>query len=202
MAPRQKVATPLNSVTVSGKTVYLTNKELLAEIIRSKEKKQMTDALAKMLMLLTTRISRKGNFVGYSYLDDMKGYALLLLVRTWASFDEQKYDNPFAFYTQCIKNSFVQYLKHEKKHRNVRDLALIRLGLNPSHSFMSSEVDFEDIQDFEYIQRIANELKKEEMQAEKPIERDDKGAEIISITVDVEYDELAGIDPEEDAVEQ
>lgn len=139
------------AVIIGGKTVYLNNRELLAEIKIAKEKGQLTDKLAMMLSLLCARYARKGNFVGYSYNDDMQSYAMLMLVKTWNSFNPDKGSNPFAFFTQCIKNSFRQYLNHEKKHRDIRDAELINQGLNPSFGYDSGIKDvnmFDDEQDY------------------------------------------------------
>ena len=140
------------AVIIGGKTVYLNNKELLIEIKVAKEQGRMTDKLAAMLQLLCARYARKGNFVNYSYNNDMQSYAMLMLVKTWNSFNPDKGSNPFAFFTQCIKNSFRQYLNHEKKHRDIRDAELINQGLNPSYGYESGQrsVDmFEDEQDFQ-----------------------------------------------------
>lgn len=114
---------------------YLNNKDLLIEIAESKKQNNMTKKLAHMLILLTARYASKGNFANYSYLDDMKSYALLMLCKTWTSFNPDKSKNPFAFFTQCIKNSFRQYLNIEKRHRNIRDQMLVDHGMTPSHRF-------------------------------------------------------------------
>ncbi len=47
--------------------------------------------------------------------------------------------NPFAFYTQCIKNSFIQFLKLEQYQRDVRDKILVKQGLSPSHGYIDRE---------------------------------------------------------------
>lgn len=128
---------------VKKRTKYLTNKELLAEVYASKKQKKMTNELAGMLMKLCAKYAQKPNFAGYPFIDDMQAYALYMLVRTWDSFDPKKsgarsgIPNPFAYYTQCIDNSFRQYLKQEKRQRNTRDELLIDIGLNPSHTYMS-----------------------------------------------------------------
>ena len=48
---------------------------------------------------------RNGNvyLTGNTYLDEMKGHALLQLSQVGLQFDESKSDNPFAFYTSCVK---------------------------------------------------------------------------------------------------
>jgi DNA-directed RNA polymerase specialized sigma24 family protein len=146
------------------KAVYLTNKELLAEVINAKTKGVMTDKLAGMLMMLTRKYAKKGNFVNYTYNEDMVSYALMMLVRTWNSFNPEKSNNPFAFYTQCIKNSFVQYLNQEKRQRNIRDMLLVDQGMNPSYGFGDGTSraggGVDDEEDFETTQRAAQEILK------------------------------------------
>jgi len=88
-----------------------------------------------MLQLLTLRYGKKGNFSGYTYNDDMQSYAMLMLVKTWNSFDPAKSSNPFAFFTQCIKNSFIQYLNYEKRQRDIRDEVLVDKGMSPSFGY-------------------------------------------------------------------
>lgn len=145
------------------KNIYLNNKSLLAEVMESKRKGKMTDKLAKMLMLLTSRYAKKGNFANYSYNEDMVGYAMLMLVKTWDSFDPNKSDNPFAFFTQCIKNSFIQYLNQEKRQRNIRDELLVDVGMSPSHTYTNEHSEdrvlAHDEEDFFQHQRDAQSLK-------------------------------------------
>lgn len=168
-----------NSITQNGTTIYLNNKELLAEVQRSKKNGQMSDMLARMLQLLCSKYAKKGNFVNYSYNEDMQAYAMMMLVRTWNSFDPDKSSNPFAFFTQCIKNSFIQYLKQEQKQRDVRDLLLIDQGLNPSYGFESGDKEpgIIDDQDFEHITRIAEQTSRYQY-VEAVIDRDESGREI------------------------
>lgn len=117
------------------KKKYLNNKDLLAEVILSKEQGQMTDKLARMLTMLTNNYGKRDNYANYTYIDDMKAYAMMMIVRTWFKFDENKSNNPFAFYTQCIKHSFIQYLNQEKRHRVLRDEILVKKGLTPSFNY-------------------------------------------------------------------
>lgn len=175
------VATAKNSITVAGKTRYLNNKELLAEVMRSKEMGQMSNELAMMLQLLCSRYAKKGNFINYSYNEDMQAYALMMLVRTWNSFDPEKSNNPFAFFTQCIKNSFIQFLNQEKRQRDVRDVMLIDQGMNPSYGFddgtTRAGAAFEDEQNIE-IDNYAIDLIAPQPVEEAPIERDECGEEL------------------------
>jgi len=129
---KKKTSTPTKK---ARKKNYLNNKDLLAEVINSKEKGEMSHRLAHMLQTLCARYGRRGNFANYTYNEDMQAYAMYMLVRTWNSFNPEKSNNPFAFFTQCIKNSFIQYLNSEKRHRNIRDGLMVDKGLNPSYTY-------------------------------------------------------------------
>ena len=95
----------------------------------------MSDKLARMLQMLCARYGRRGQFANYTYNEDMQAYAMMMLVRTWNSFNPEKSKNPFAFFTQCVKNSFIQYLNSEKRHRTIRDELMVDRGLNPSYTY-------------------------------------------------------------------
>jgi len=120
---------------------YIDKKELLAEVVASKEQGAMSDRLAAMLQLLTEKYSMSPQYIRYSFKEDMKSFAMMSLVHTWKSFKPEKSDNPFAFYTQCIKHSFIQYLNKEKKHRIVRDTLLVYHGMNPSYTYQNEYQD-------------------------------------------------------------
>jgi len=62
----------------------------------------------------------------------MRGQALLQLSQIGLQFDESKSQNPFAYYTAAITNSFTRVLNIEKKMQNIRDDILEINGLNPS----------------------------------------------------------------------
>jgi hypothetical protein len=82
---------------------------------------KMTRTMAKMLVMLVEKYSLKGNWRGYSYIDEMRGQALVQLSQIALQFDESKSDNPFAYYTQTMKMCFTRVLNLEKKERNIRD---------------------------------------------------------------------------------
>lgn len=93
---------------------------------------QMTNKLAKSFMLLVERYSMRFNWRGYTYVDEMRSQALLQLSQIGLQFDESKSDNPFAYYTAAIDNSFTRILNIEKKNQMIRDDLLIEIGNSPS----------------------------------------------------------------------
>ena len=93
---------------------------------------KMTNKLAHMFIKLCERYATRSNWRGYTYNEEMRGQALLQLSQIGLQFDESKSQNPFAYYTAAITNSFTRVLNIEKKMQNIRDDILEMNGLNPS----------------------------------------------------------------------
>lgn len=104
----------------------------------SKDHGQMTDNLARMFLKLCERYATRGNVRGYTYNDEMRGQAILQLTQIGLQFDESKSDNPFAYYTAAVTNSFVRIINIEKRNQNIRDDILEMNGMNPSWSRQNS----------------------------------------------------------------
>ena len=98
----------------------------------STEHGQTTPALARAYIKLCERYSMRANWRGYTYVDEMRGQALLQLSQIGLQFNEAKSENPFAYYTAAINNSFTRVLNLEKRSQNIRDDLLEEGGLNPS----------------------------------------------------------------------
>ena len=98
----------------------------------SKTDGQATNELAKMWMKLCERYATRGNVRGYTYNDEMRGQAILQLAQIGLQFDESKSQNPFAYYTAAVTNSFVRIINIEKRNQNIRDDILEMNGMNPS----------------------------------------------------------------------
>lgn len=104
----------------------------------NKEHGQMTNNLARMFLKLCERYATRGNVRGYTYNDEMKGQAILQLTQIGLQFDESKSDNPFAYYTAAVTNSFVRIINIEKRNQNIRDDILEMNGMNPSWTRQNS----------------------------------------------------------------
>jgi hypothetical protein len=99
-----------------------------------KDAGQITNTLARMMLKLCERYATRGNVRGYTYNDEMKGQAILQLTQIGLQFDESKSDNPFAYFTAAVTNSFVRVINIEKRNQNIRDDILEMNGMNPSYS--------------------------------------------------------------------
>lgn len=95
------------------------------------------------------RRNGKPYLTGNTYNDEMRSQALLQLSQIGLQFDESKSQNPFAYYTATITNSFTRVLNIEKRNQNIRDDIMEMNGLNPSYTrqgmgFSSGPVSYEE----------------------------------------------------------
>jgi hypothetical protein len=98
----------------------------------SKDHGRITENLGKMFIKLSERYAQRSNWRGYTYNEEMRGQAILQLSQIGLQFDESKSENPFAYYTAAVTNSFTRVLNIEKKMQNIRDDMLEVNGLTPS----------------------------------------------------------------------
>jgi hypothetical protein len=99
-----------------------------------KDHGRMTDELGRMFLKLCDRYGTRANWRGYTYNDEMRGQAIVQLAHIGLQFDEGKSQNPFAYYTAAITNSFTRVLNIEKKNQNIRDDILEMNDYNPSYT--------------------------------------------------------------------
>ena len=95
---------------------------------------RITEKLASMMMRLCFRYSMRSNWRGYTYVDEMRSHALVQVSQIGLQFDESKSQNPFAYYTAAITNSFTRVLNLEKRNQHIRDDLLQDSGQMPSFS--------------------------------------------------------------------
>ena len=111
----------------------------------SKDHGRITENLGRMFIKLAERYAQRSNWRGYTYIEEMKGQAILQLSQIGLQFDESKSENPFAYYTAAVTNSFTRVLNLEKKNQNIRDDLLEEAGLTPSMTRQNKAEFAEDI---------------------------------------------------------
>jgi len=110
-----------------------------------KDHGRITENLGKMFIKLSERYAQRSNWRGYTYVEEMRGQAILQLSQIGLQFDESKSENPFAYYTAAVTNSFTRVLNLEKKSQNIRDDLLEEAGLTPSMTRQNQQVFAEEI---------------------------------------------------------
>jgi hypothetical protein len=133
---------------------YISNDDLLKEIIKYKESKVISEELGRMLLAIATNYSTKGNFVGYTWRADMCGDALLTCIKYLNNFDPKKSTNAFGYITQICKNSFKLYIKEQHKHSKIKDMCYNSKDLFKDDTYTQKSVDYEKV--LEYYDVTAN----------------------------------------------
>ena len=104
---------------------------------------EVSDKLAKMLILFVDKYSQKGNWRGYSYIDEMRQDALYHLVCAGPKteipvvlrFNSVKSQNPFAYITTCIHHIFIRTLKLHQRQQDIKDEVILSLNGKPSSGY-------------------------------------------------------------------
>lgn len=87
---------------------YVSNPFLLAEIIKSKEKGELTSNALQMLLLMIENIQRKRYYKTPEEKEDCASSAIYDVLMYWQNFNPEKSTNPFAFYTSVITNGLAK----------------------------------------------------------------------------------------------
>jgi len=130
-------------VTEEGDPVLVGRSHWKGDLIKgsfSREHGKMTPKLAHMFIKLCERYATRSNWRGYTYNDEMRSQALLQLSQIGLQFDEFKSQNPFAYYTAAITNSFTRVLNIEKRNQNLRDDILEMNNLTPSYTRQGQKI--------------------------------------------------------------
>ena len=98
---------------------YLSNKELYKEVVWCKATGKMSPELLKMLLLICKKIQpliRYNKLVDY---EDGHQEAIERCISYWWMFDDEVSDNAFAYFTELIKNAYIQY-ENTLNHRHYK----------------------------------------------------------------------------------
>ena len=163
-------------------THYVNNAEMLdaikqykAEIVKAreagKEDPRIPEYIGECILKIATRLSRKANFINYSYREDMVLDGIENCMMCINSFDPEKSSNPFSYFTQVIYFAFLRRIAKEKKQSYIKGRLIQEM---PLESFELQ--DHDDDSDFKnaytaFIQTHSNFddsfIKKKEKKKEK-----------------------------------
>ncbi|MBG24023.1 MAG: hypothetical protein CMF22_11275 [Idiomarinaceae bacterium] len=139
---------------------YVTQRELFDELIKSRIDGKMSNELCEMFRKISVKYSKHRKFSRYYHLaDEFEGIGLLACCKGFPKFrphqdadiewDEKtpvEYDwtvcsNPFAFFTTCIHNDFIQFLKREYKQSNIVNEMRLTQGLEASAGYTDMKME-------------------------------------------------------------
>jgi hypothetical protein len=140
------------NITMSTKKHYVDNAKFLAAIIEHKRKCEEATRLGKepprlsnyighCIMQIAEGVARRPNFANYTYRDEMIGDAIENCIKYFNSFNPEKYDNPFAYFSQNCTYTFIRRLKEEKKQANLRSEIIKNTGIMHQFADLQSHDD-------------------------------------------------------------
>lgn len=109
---------------------YVDNKKFLEEIKKHKAKviaakdagkpePRLNDYLGDCIMKIGRKVSTIPKFYGYSFREEMISDGIENCILYFDRFNADKYDNPFAYYTQIMIWAFVRRINKEEKNRYI-----------------------------------------------------------------------------------
>jgi hypothetical protein len=119
---------------------YINNADFLKALIEYKESCDTASAAGKedpripnyigeCFLKIADHLSRKPNFVSYSFRDEMISDGIENCLMYFRNFDPTKSKNPFAYFTQIIYYAFLRRIMKEKKQLYVKYKATEMYGI-------------------------------------------------------------------------
>lgn len=88
--------------------IYVKNADLRAELIKSKEKDELTPEALDMFILMANRFSRKFTYYHEEDREDCISFAIMDCYLYWKGYNPEKSSNAFAYISQIIKNGYAK----------------------------------------------------------------------------------------------
>ena len=112
-------------------THYVDNKQFYKAIVEYRDKVREAEAQGKdkppipryigqCMLMIANRLSLKPNFINYSYRDEMIADGIENCVCYFDNYNPDRYDNPFAYFTQIIYFAFLRRIQKEKKQLYIK----------------------------------------------------------------------------------
>ena len=95
----------------------------------NKEDPQIPNYIGECFYKIADHLSRKPNFISYSFRDEMIADGIENCLMYFRNFDPDKSKNPFAYFTQIIYYAFLRRIMKEKKQLYVKYKATEQFGI-------------------------------------------------------------------------
>lgn len=144
-------------------------KEYLLSLENNEPKPRISESIGSKFLKIAYKLSNKGNFVGYTFKDEMVGNAIENMLKYAHNFNPDKTNNAFAYFTQIAWYAFVRRIIIEKKMYTTKAKMVQNMVINDfvlddrqehdlNSEYQNSYVDY--LMDY-YDYNIENEPKKE-----------------------------------------
>ena len=168
------------------KTHYVNNAKFLEEFVNykksvkvaleeGKEKPIMPNYIGECFIKIAENLSHKPNFINYPHREEMIGDGIENCLMYCLNFDENKSDNPFAYFTQIIYYAFLRRILKEKKQLYVKYKSTESFGILDEHEMLEGEEGIN--RQFEMYENISEFIHNYEESRKKKKEPKPKGIE-------------------------
>lgn len=100
--------------------LYIDKDEMLQSIIDSNINNKWTDELTQMMIRLARGIAHHDFFLKFHDKESLIQDGILHLLQTWKSFDVNKSENPFGYFSRCLFRHYTKYIKDEHRHTSFK----------------------------------------------------------------------------------
>lgn len=146
---------------------YVNNQELLRALIEHRnavkvakkagmEAPQLSEYIGLCFLKIAEHLSRKPNFMSYTFREDMISDAVENCTQYVNNFNPNRSKNPFAYFTQIIYFAFLRRIGKEKKQLYVKYKATEQLGLLQDIQHDLSELGQADAKQFKVYENISD----------------------------------------------
>lgn len=94
--------------SIYNKYMYIDKRMIYIEVVISKAQGKPTKNLILMLDKIAKGIIKKRFYKRVEDREDAQSWALYKMMRYWRGFNEEKYDDPFAYYTEIGKRAMAE----------------------------------------------------------------------------------------------
>lgn len=171
---------------MGAKKHYVNNADFLQALIdyhakceiakkENKPEPQIPNYIGECFFKIAEHLSRKPNFISYSFRDEMISDGIENCLMYFRNFDPIKSKNPFAYFTQIIYYAFLRRIMKEKKQLYVKYKATEQIGI--LDEFEMFEDSDGHMKQFELYENISEFIHNFEENKRKKKESKSKGLE-------------------------
>ena len=169
-----------------SKKHYINNADFLQALIdyrdkcvaannQNKPEPPIPNYVGECFLKIAEHLSRKPNFVSYSFRDEMIADGIENCIQYFRNFNPDKSKNPFAYFTQIIYYAFLRRITKEKKQLYVKYKATQQFGILDEGEMYEDENG--NMRQFELYDNIAEFIETFEENKEKKKKAKSKGLE-------------------------
>ena len=156
----------------------LTEYQELCDIAKKEDKQDppIPNYVGECFLKIAEHLSRKPNFISYSFRDEMIADGIENCLMYFRNFDPAKSNNPFAYFTQIIYYAFLRRIVKEKKQLYVKYKATEQFGILDEHEmFEDSDGNMRQFQLYdnisEFIHNFEENKRKKKESKQKGLEK-------------------------------